>query len=361
MPATPPRPRDHVLRGAARRFSLPACRRLGGSGAAEAERAELTRAEHDRLALDLPAFNALEVKEAPAAAPSGPVLKVAAWNAERLKHRAPSAALLAASGADLLLLTETDCGMARSGNRHTAADLAADCGMGYAYGVEFVELGLGDDRERRWHRGENNRVGFHGNALLSRLPIEDAALIRLDDGAVWWLDAPKGQRRLGWRMAIAARIAAASGPIIAVSVHLESKSDPADRARQVARLLAAVDRLADGLPVVIGGDFNTKALDADAALWGDDPAAHEPLFAAMAASGFDWRAANTREITMRTLPDGKPQPPFHRLDWLFTRGLAASHPATLAAVDEKGDAISDHDLIAMHVSPEKSTDDFASR
>lgn len=316
----------------------------------EAERAELTRAEHDRLALDLPAFNALEVKAPPVALPSGPVLRIAAWNAERLKHRAPSAALVAASGADLLLLTETDCGMARSGNRHTAADLAADCGMGYAYGVEFVELGLGDDRERRWHRGESNRVGFHGNALLSRLPIEDAALIRLDDGAVWWLDAPKGQRRLGWRMAIAARIAAASGPIIAVSVHLESKSDPADRARQVARLLAAVDRLADGLPVVIGGDLNTKALDADAALWWDDPAAHEPLFAAMAASGFDWRAANTREITMRTLPDGKPQPPFHRLDWLFTRGLAASHPATLAAVDEKGDAISDHDLVMVDVA-----------
>lgn len=326
----------------------------------EAERAELTRAEHDRLALDLPALNALEVREAPAAAPSGPVLGIAAWNAERLKHRAPSAALLAATGADVLLLTETDCGMARSGNRHTTADLAADCGMGYAYGVEFVELGLGDDRERRWHRGESNRTGFHGNALLSRLAIEDAALIRLDDGAVWWLDAPKGQRRLGWRMAVAARLAAASGPLIAVSVHLESKSDPADRARQVARLLAAVDRLADGLPVVIGGDFNTKALDADAALWWDDPAAQEPLFGAMAASGFDWHASNTRETTMRTLPDGKPQPPFHRLDWLFTRGLAVRSPATVPAVDEAGAAISDHDLIAIRVSPDKSTGDFAS-
>lgn len=327
----------------------------------EAERAELTRAEHDRLALDLPAFNALEVKGAPAVTPPGPVLRIAAWNAERLKHRAASAALVAATGADVLLLTETDCGMARSGNRHTAADLAADCGMGYAYGVEFVELGLGDERERHWHRGESNRTGFHGNALLSRLPIEDAALIRLDDGAVWWLDAPKGQRRLGWRMAIAARLAAASGPFLAVSVHLESKSDPADRARQVARLLASVDRLADGLPVVIGGDFNTKALDADAALWWGDPAAHEPLFAAMAASGFDWRGSNTRDVTMRTLPDGKPQPPFHRLDWLFTRGLSVRGPATVQAVDEAGAAISDHDLIAMRVPLDESAGDFASR
>ncbi len=318
----------------------------------EAGRAALTHAEHDRLALDLPAFNAVEqgVRPVSAGGMAGARLRVAAWNAERLKHAEASAALVAGTRADILLLTETDNGMARSGNRHTTADLAAALGMSYVYGVEFVELGLGDDRERAWHQGETNRVGFHGNALLSRLPISDVALIRLDDGAVWWLRAAKGQRRLGWRMAIAARIESAAGPLVAVVVHLESKSDPADRAVQVARLLRTIDRLAAGLPVIIGGDFNTKALPTDGAAWWADPAEHEPLFAQMATAGFGWRAANTDSVTMRTLPDGKPQPPFHRLDWLFARGLDVSDPVTVPAVDGKGDAISDHELIAVDAS-----------
>ncbi|MBZ9935882.1 endonuclease/exonuclease/phosphatase family protein [Mesorhizobium sp. BR1-1-16] len=316
----------------------------------EAEEADQTRAEHDRLALDLPAFNALELVPPPAGPAAGTAFRIAAWNAERLKHAEASAALVMAAGADILLLTETDRGMARSGNRHTSADLATALGMGYVFGVEFVELGLGDDRERRWHRGETNRVGFHGNALLSRLPIADAVLIRLDDGAVWWLDALKGQRRLGWRMAIAARIETATGPLLAVVVHLESKSDPADRAAQVARLIAAIERLGEGLPVVIGGDFNTKVLPPGTLAADLDPAAHEPLFALMSAAGFDWRGANTGDASQRRLPDGKPEPPFRRLDWLFTRGLSASEPATVPAVDEKGDAISDHDLIAVEVS-----------
>ncbi len=334
--------------------SVPALPKPSAALFDEADRAELTHAEHDRLALDLPAFNAVEqvvaVDQAARSAGTDGQLRVAAWNAERLKHAEPSAALVAGALADILLLTETDNGMARSGNRHTTADLAAALGMSYVYGVEFVELGLGDDRERAWHEGETNRVGFHGNALLSRLPISDVALIRLDDGAVWWLRAAKGQRRLGWRMAIAARIESPAGPLLAVVVHLESKSDPADRADQVARLLRTIDRLAEGLPVVIGGDFNTKALPAGGAAWWADPAEHEPLFTHMAAAGFDWRAANTREVTMRTLPDGKPQPPFHRLDWLFTRGLDAGDPATIPAVDGKGDAISDHDLIAASLA-----------
>ncbi|SHG66346.1 Metal-dependent hydrolase, endonuclease/exonuclease/phosphatase family [Kaistia soli DSM 19436] len=316
----------------------------------KAEEAEQTGSEHDRLAHDLPAFNAVELVAPPSGLRSGTSLRVAAWNAERLKHAGASAALVASTGADILLLTETDNGMARSGNRHTTADLAAALGMGYVFGVEFVELGLGDDRERLWHRGETNRVGFHGNALLSRLPIADAALIRLDDGAVWWLDALKGQRRLGWRMAIAARVETAAGPLLAVVVHLESKSDPADRASQVARLITAIEAFAEGMPVVIGGDFNTKALPPGTLGPDLDPAAHEPLFALMAAAGFDWREANTADASQRQLPDGKPAPPFHRLDWLFTRGLDPLDPATVPATDAKGDAISDHDLIVANVT-----------
>ncbi len=43
-------------------------------------------------------------------------------------------------------------------------------------------------------------------------------------------------------------------------------------------------------------------------------------------------------------------PPFPRLDWLFVRGVTASSPRTVAAVDSKGVAISDHELIAADIS-----------
>jgi endonuclease/exonuclease/phosphatase family metal-dependent hydrolase len=312
----------------------------------EARAAELTRAEHDRLAATLPALSTIEVVNLDSGTGIGNVLIVAAWNAERLKYHAPSVALVRQSGADILLLSEADLGMARAGNRHTVADLARDLGMSYVFGVEFVELGLGNSRERKRHKGETNAIGFHGNALLSRLPLEDAALIRLDDGGTWWTDAKDGQGRIGGRMAIAAKIETVFGRILAVSVHLESKTDIEDRARQTKRLIETVDRLAGDLPVVIGGDFNTNVLPNGSR----EPEAHERLFGLLAEAGYHWETANDFAHTRRTGPDGVPPPPFTRLDWLFTRGLAASEAMTIPAVDADGGAISDHELLRARFS-----------
>jgi endonuclease/exonuclease/phosphatase family metal-dependent hydrolase len=44
------------------------------------------------------------------------------------------------------------------------------------------------------------------------------------------------------------------------SVHLESKTDPGDRQAQMANLLRALDALPPDAALVIGGDFNAKAL-----------------------------------------------------------------------------------------------------
>ncbi len=77
------------------------------------------------------------------------------WNAERLKFLEPSIAMLGAAKADAYVLCELDLGMARSGNIHTTADLAQGLDAGYVFAVEFVELGLGDERERGWHKGAN--------------------------------------------------------------------------------------------------------------------------------------------------------------------------------------------------------------
>jgi hypothetical protein len=115
---------------------------------AEARRVTASRAEHDRFAGSLPCLHAIELVPPPQPQPLGNRLRIAAWNAERCKYLPESASLLAGIGADVVLLTELDIGMARSGNRHTVRELAHMLGAGYAFGVEYVELGLGDDREK---------------------------------------------------------------------------------------------------------------------------------------------------------------------------------------------------------------------
>jgi endonuclease/exonuclease/phosphatase family metal-dependent hydrolase len=322
----------------------------------EALTTEPTKAEHDRIARGITALSAVEYWPPEQRIPPRRPLRLAAWNAERLKYGAPSATLLGALDLDVILLTETDVGMARSGNRHTTADLATALGMGYAYGVEFVELGLGDPREQQWHKGQRNHAGLHGNAILSRLPLQDLALIRLDAGR-WFNGADATQRRLGGRIAVAGRIVTDDSDFVLVSVHLESDSDAQDRGEQITRLLTALNGVYGNARMVIGGDCNTAALpEVDAArpedsrTWFQRCDAYEPLFGVMQKAGFGWRTANDMAATQRMRPDGRPIPPFRRLDWLFTRSLLPSAPRTVAAVDDKGAALSDHDVLVVELA-----------
>jgi endonuclease/exonuclease/phosphatase family metal-dependent hydrolase len=248
------------------------------------------------------------------------------------------------------LLCEVDAGMARSGNVHTVRDLIGSSGEGYAFGVEFVELDLGDAQEMRDHAHERNASGFHGNAIVSGLALDDACLIPLEESGLWFSGFNGAQRRIGGRMAVAARVAGAPRRLWVVGVHLESKTDPADRRAQVQNLLRALDRLAPHDACVIGGDFNTKALPRE----GEArqrlllcPEEDEPLFADLRAAGFAWAQANLDEPTQRPGPKNKHEPPFGKLDWLFVRGVAASHPQVIPAVDGQGRPVSDHDMITV--------------
>src|SRR4029450_10867488 len=162
-------------------------------------------ADNDGLAPPLPCLQAVELVPPPQAQPLGQRVRIAAWNAERCKYLPESAALLGGIGADVVLLTELDIGMARSGNRRTVGELARMLGAGYAFGVEYVELGLGDNREKAWHARETNAVGLHGNAILSKAPLDRPAVVRLDDGARWFAgEQSTSERRIGARMAVLA-------------------------------------------------------------------------------------------------------------------------------------------------------------
>lgn len=278
-------------------------------------------------------------------------LTIGAWNIERCKRVEDSAALIRQTGIDILLATELDHGMARSEQRHTTRDVASALGFGYVFGVEFVELGTGDDYETALFADVANMHGLHGNAILSRYPVQAPRLLPLDDRGMWYTGAPKsdGQRRVGGRMAVAVDIETTEGAITFVSVHYESESDTSGRLEQTETLLSQLDATR---PMVIGGDLNTAALagvcNAEVL---QNPHPHESCFGAFAAAGFEWRTANTGHPTTRAAPGRPVKYPLKRLDWLFTRGVTAYAPQTTPAVSEQGEYLSDHELIVAQVTP----------
>jgi endonuclease/exonuclease/phosphatase family metal-dependent hydrolase len=287
------------------------------------------------------------------------------WNAERLKFPGPSAEMIRGANPDAVILCELDLGMARTGNRHVTAELAEALKAGYVYAVEFVELDLGDARERGWFAGHRNVAGLHGAGLVSARPLLDPRLLRLETTGRWF-DGGFGERRVGGRIAVMASLEVAGQPVLLVSVHYESHTGPADRMEQTRVLLDAIDRDFPGRPVLIGGDFNTNSMEradherpdaVQRALAADPdrlvrPMCYEPMFDEMAQHGYDWESCNVMgAVTQRTRPDGTPAEPHGRIDWFFARGLACRDPVVIAAVDDSGTAISDHEALAVTIRP----------
>jgi endonuclease/exonuclease/phosphatase family metal-dependent hydrolase len=319
-----------------------------------------------RLEAELGVFHAVESAPPPARQAQPRALRVVAWNLERGRFLGPASGLLARSGADVTLLSEVDAGMARSGQHHVARELAATLGHGYAYGVEFLELGLGNAEERARCAGQENALGLHGGAITSRLPLARPALLRLDAGGDW-LDASRGEARVGGRIAVLATVRAGGADVVLASVHLESHGDPGHRAEQMQALLAGIEAYAPGAPAVIGGDLNTLSMPtADlgdpeklrAALAEDPerllrPDRHEPLFARAREAGFAWKACNVLGEGTCRRREGEASrriPP--RLDWILVRQLPAAEPAVIDAVDlATGEALSDHEALAVTVRP----------
>lgn len=331
---------------------------------AEILRLPVNPVTHRALLAELPCADAVEAHPPPDPHAAPGWLRVVAWNAERCKRLDAAAALLRGTGADVLLLSEMDHGMARSGQRHTTRELAAALRGGYVFAVEFLELGLGNESERALHAGETNAVGHHGGAIVSRHPLERPALVRLGGEGDWW-DGTRGERRVGGRIAVLATLRVAGTDVTLASLHLESHADPSFRAEQMVTLLEALDDYAPGAPALVGGDVNSHTLGP--CTWNDRewlrralsedperlarPVRHEPLFAVTERAGYDWRRCNQQTSTERR----REPPPSARgvlkLDWFFARGLAASDPEVIAAVDPAGAALSDHEAIAVTVTP----------
>lgn len=314
------------------------------------------RAAHDNL----PALRQIELgRPMPVAPDAQGALRVIAWNIERLRHLDATAELVLREGADICLLTEIDKGMARTGNGHRTAELSAAIGQPYVYGAEFVELDLGSARERTEHAGETNTLGFHGNAVLSRLALHRPALFRLEAEGKWF-GWERGEPRVGGRIAIGGQVWLNGRAVTMVGLHLESHSDPVNRASQMARLLELIAQYDPVAPVLIAGDVNTSTWSWAERMAGapDDPerrcdvVPYEPLFAVMAAHGFDWTACNvprepTQRFTEAEVAAGRMP---GKIDWIFTRGLVASDPAVIPAIGTDGTILSDHDAVCVTVT-----------
>jgi endonuclease/exonuclease/phosphatase family metal-dependent hydrolase len=313
---------------------------------------------HRRLLEEVPCLHQIAQWHAgPPSALTG-WLRVVAWNVQRGRRPAELADVLHASGAAACLLSELDDGMARTDNEDSADAIATDMLAGYAFGVEFVELSLGDEAEQRDAAGRVNERGLHGNAIISPADLGDPGVVRLPESGAGWFAADSSQPRVGGRIAVLATVTLDGVPVELASTHLENRTDAGHRAEQMEVILQALDERSDGGPAVVGGDFNTlgvsyaelldrplvRRLRQDEPTRFTWPVADEPLFEVARAHGFEWTnsnvAAPTTEHDAAGLPDHVPL----KLDWILVRGLVARRPAVIPA-----NGLSDHHAVSVGV------------
>lgn len=303
---------------------------------------ERTEANHAAALAGLACLQRVEVAPTHLSEPLAFPLTVAAWNLERCYNVEMTAQMLEREGAGLVLLSEVDNGMARTGQRHTSRDIAAELGMTHAFGVEFLELELGAEVELEFCEDDFNRHGFHGNALVAPTVLQSPVMIRLEAHGHWFTPETPA-KRIGTRCAIAATVMTSAGPLYAVSVHLENRGDAGYRETQMRGLIDAIDQLAGDIPIIIGGDLNTGLADG-----GDFE--KETLFAHAAARGFERHGGPLDQMSTRASRVSRNPTRAYKLDWFLTRGVNVTTSRLVPSVAPDGEVLSDHDMVVIEVA-----------
>lgn len=200
--------------------------------------------------------------------------------------------------AGIIILNEVDLGMKRTNYRFIAADLAKKLKMNYAFGVQFVELtpinlsnkqSFDEAGEKSFAESvrvdPNSYRGLHGITILSRFPLENVRLIPFKNQPYdWYLEEKngtdwfeKGKRlvgkklfleesmrevRRGGRTMLLADIVdkrLPTGRVTVVATHLENRTKPKNRVKQLEELLAVIKPISN--PVIVSGDMNTSGSD----------------------------------------------------------------------------------------------------
>jgi endonuclease/exonuclease/phosphatase family metal-dependent hydrolase len=267
--------------------------------------------------------------------------------------------------ADIIFANELDWGMARTGNIHTARELAHSLGMNYAFGVEFLSV----------KTALNGGLGLHGNAILSKFPLSRIRIVRLPV-EYEWLHYKEDDKRLGLRMAVLADADLGGFKAGLVCVHLENRTGPEGRKRQLACLFDAIDaHYPAEMPVLIGGDMNTNTVDGNSnsqmEFLAGDPGEQwrrmgqvpswEPQMDYAVSRGFSYKDCTIMEKPTRRkpMPDGRSI--VLNLDWFYQRGFYCSDPVRVESIfhcdgfgpapeevfSYQGIELSDHDIVMI--------------
>lgn len=328
-------------------------------------------------------------------------IRATAWNIERGLRLDSLIRVLKEDerlrGSDVLLLTELDYGMARSGNRFVAREIAESLEMNYAFAPCYLALNKGSGVEK-FVTGENE-LALHGNAVFSRYPLRRAHQISLPNGK----DKMRGvEKRLGNQRTVIADMEHPLGDVRLVSLHLDAHSTQRHRHQQMKLVLDHLNTLEPRLPTLIGGDWNTQTYNSSRAVYailgffrrtamgvGNVIENHYPyperwferhLFRELERRGYDYRTLNepgactlhydVQDLAVNTnIGDWVPQWCFwfinralrkyegrcsFKLDWFTGRGLTAAptqRPQVVANLRDEQGALSDHDAIVLDFVP----------
>ena len=294
---------------------------------------------------------------------------------------------------DLLLLTELDYGMARSGNRFVAQEIAKALQMNYAFAPVYIALQKGSGVEAEM-AGENTQ-SIHGLAMFSKWPMRNVHAIPLPNGKdkMWGKE-----KRLGSLRALFADLDYPTGTFRAVTVHLDAHCSRVHRQMQMRLILDHLETL-EPMPTLIGGDWNTTTFNSQSSTraimgyWrrvfmGPKNVARnhlphperffeKPLFDMLERRGYIYRDLNNlgegtlhyhvESIEKNTnLRDWVPEWCFPfifwaanrvggsvsgRLDWFAGKGIepkGTTSPKTIGKlVDANQNSLSDHDAISL--------------
>jgi endonuclease/exonuclease/phosphatase family metal-dependent hydrolase len=217
------------------------------------------------------------------------------WNIDRGKHLDDIKEQIRQHKPDLCVFQEVDLGARRTQGRDVARELAEAFSMNYVFASEFQELSQGTPED----------PAYHGQALLTTLPIRSSRMLRFEHQSGFWKPRrllistlPLLQRREGGRVALIAELDNGGKPLVIYNLHLESKWMEHLRQQQLEEVLDDAKRYSPETPVIIAGDLNTLTL-------------HSAMIPRLRQAGFRSAFGDQRIRTHIIIG---------ALDWVFMRG-----------------------------------------
>jgi endonuclease/exonuclease/phosphatase family metal-dependent hydrolase len=223
--------------------------------------------------------------------------------------------------ADVIALQEADSGTLRAGGRHVARELAAELRMNYVR-AHVPTPADAEPKGRKWWLDFEERIGVGeegdtGVALLSRLPLSDAARVELP-----WAVCP-------WRprLAVAASVPFGGRSLHVFNAHIDTHATVEGQLAQHRTILALAAQTSE--PTVLLGDFNTLNDEGRRVARG-----------LLESNGYT-TPLPTNTATWRSGPIR------HHFDWIFVRGARVLRWGVARV---RG--ISDHWPVWVEVGPE---------